>query len=151
MAKRSYIVFEQQLCIACGACCIACMDENDLTPQSSLQMYRKISIIENGHGKDAKFYYLSLSCNHCENAPCIAICPNNCIYKDGETGFTVYNNERCIGCRSCYGACPYDAPVFASDGKMEKCNGCNDRVKAGLEPACVRVCPFDTLALTVIE
>jgi len=123
------------------------MDENDINPSSPSEMYRKISIIEKGHGKDAKFSYLSVSCNHCENAPCISVCPQGCIYKDEQTGFIVYDNKKCIGCRSCYRVCQIDAPVFSSDGKMEKCNGCNHRVINGLEPACVRVCPFDALSL----
>lgn len=147
MSRRSYIAFDTSLCTACGACAVACMDEKDLNPSEPSEMYRKISIIENGHGTDAKITYLSSSCNHCKNAPCIGACPQDCIWADGGTGFVVYDNKNCIGCRRCFLACPFDAPVFIPDGQMNKCDGCSERVKNGLEPACVRVCPFDALSL----
>ena len=78
---------------------------------------------------------------HCVDAPCISACPVGCLSKDPETGFTVYDNTNCIGCKSCAMACPFGAPRYRkSDGKMVKCDGCNIRVKNGLEPACVKSC-----------
>jgi len=134
-------------CVACGACAVACMDQNDLEPRSSRDMLRKISVVEDGRGMEARFTYLSLSCMHCAMAPCINACPSGCISKDPDTGFTVYDNTNCIGCRGCSMACPFASPAFDTDGRMIKCDGCNERVKQGLEPACVRVCPFDALSL----
>lgn len=72
--------------------------------------------------------------------------PVGCLSKDSETGFTVYDNTNCIGCKSCAMACPFGAPRYRkSDGKMVKCDGCNIRVKNGLEPACVKSCTFGAL------
>ena len=151
MGKRYFIEFDSERCVGCGACAVACMDQNDLDPQNPLDMFRKVSVVESGSGKDTVFTYLSIACMHCNNAPCIDACPCGCIFKDPETGFTVYDTTNCIGCRSCSMACPFAAPIFDSDGKMRKCDGCNTRVKYGLEPACVRVCPFDALTLQTDE
>ena len=147
MSKRYFLDLNPKLCVACGACSVACMDQNDLEPQNAQDMFRKISVVEKGSGRDVRFTYLSLGCMHCAKAPCIDACPCGCLFKDPETGFTVYDNTNCIGCRSCSMACPFAAPIFDSSGRMHKCDGCNTRVKTGLEPACVRVCPFDALTL----
>ncbi len=89
---------------------------------------------------------------HCDDAPCISACPVGCLRKDPETGFTVYDNANCIGCKSCALACPFGAPRFRpSDGKMVKCDGCNIRVKNGLQPACVRACSFGALTCVTEE
>ena len=73
-------------------------------------------------------------------------CPVGCLQKDCDTGMTVYDNTRCIGCRSCGMACPFGAPRYLpGSGKMVKCDGCNERLKAGLMPACVRACTFGAL------
>ncbi len=98
-------------------------------------------------GGKQKFQYLSVSCMHCEDAPCVAACPSACIYKDPESGLTLYDNTNCIGCHSCAMACPFGAPTFGPDGKMNKCDGCGERIKYGLEPACVRICPTKALRL----
>jgi len=134
-------------CVACGTCAVACMDQNDLEPRNSLEMLRKISVIEDGSGMEARFTYLSLACMHCAKAPCINACPSGCISKDPDTGFTICDNSNCIGCRGCSMACPFAAPAFNPDDRMIKCDGCNERVKQGMQPACVRVCPFDALSL----
>ncbi|MDE6937714.1 MAG: 4Fe-4S binding protein, partial [Lachnospiraceae bacterium] len=75
----------------------------------------------------------------------ITACPCNCLSKDKETGFTVCDNTNCIGCHSCAMACPFGAPSYRGDGKMVKCDGCAERVKHGLEPACVNNCPTGAL------
>ena len=138
-------------CVACGACTVACMDQNDIEPQFGDRPLRRVTAVEEGEGSGSVFTYLSMACMHCSDAICIAACPVGCISRDEETGFVVYDNARCIGCRSCALACPFGAPTFDRSGKMRKCDGCNDRVKAGLEPACVRVCPVSALKLTTEE
>lgn len=141
------ITFDETKCVACGTCAIACMDQNDIQVQEGQLPLRRIFSRENKLHPEDKIGYYSLACEHCDDAPCIAGCPAGCIYKDPETGFTVFDTTNCIGCRRCAFACPYGAPAIGLDGKMLKCDGCNERVKAGLLPACVAVCPFDALAL----
>ena len=144
----SYIfLLDTSKCIGCGACAIACMDQNDLEPQSGGSPFRQCFTVEKGCGKDSPTAYLSMGCMHCEDAPCVAACPTGCLRKDPETGFTLYDNTNCIGCHSCAMACPFAAPGFGKDGKLVKCDGCVERVRHGLEPACVRVCPYQALQL----
>ena len=138
-------------CVNCGACAVACMDQNDIFPEKGDLPYRKCFSVEEGHGMETKITYMSMSCMHCENAPCVSACPVGCLSKDPESGLTLYDNTNCIGCHSCSLACPFSAPVFNGTGKMSKCDGCITRVKNGMEPACVRICPFDALKLYTEE
>ena len=71
--------------------------------------------------------------------------------KDPESGFTLYDTTNCIGCHSCAMACPYGVPAFGPDGKMRKCDACIERQKAGMAPACVKVCPTGALTLLTEE
>lgn len=134
-------------CSACGACAIACMDQNDIDLSLGMQPYRKVWTAETADER----IYLSMACVHCPDAPCINACRFACIYKDPESGLTRYNTTRCVGCRACARACPYDAITFRPTGekrppvKMEKCHGCFERIQAGLQPACVQACPTGAL------
>ena len=96
--------------------------------------------------KSTPVSYLSVSCQHCDNARCITACPVGCLFKDSESGLTLYDNSKCIGCHSCAMTCPFGAPSFNSGGKMVKCDGCVERLRYGLPPACVRVCPTGALS-----
>ena len=141
-------VFDESLCTACGACATACMDQNDLYPAKGDLPYRRCETKEVCQSEEVHMTYRSVGCMHCSDAPCISACPSGCLFKDEKTGFTIYDNSACTGCRLCESACPFEALVFPErSGVMEKCDGCVERVKNGLEPACVRVCPFDALKL----
>lgn len=131
-------------CSACGACAIACMDQNDIDTAAQSPL-RITAPVESGD----EIAYMSMSCFHCDDAPCIAACPSACLFKDDETGLTLFDTTNCIGCHSCAMACPFGAPTFGADGKMQKCDGCITRLRCGLEPACVRICP--TGALTICD
>ena len=145
--KRVF-VFNPDKCCACSACMMGCMDQNDIDLAAGGSCYRKTfdQEIEEADGSNT-CVYLSAACMHCTDAPCIDACPAGCLGKDPETGFTVYDNTNCIGCKSCAMACPFGAPRFGRDGRLKKCDGCAQRVKHGMQPACVRVCPFDALKL----
>lgn len=128
-------------CSACGACAIACMDQNDIDPEAGNAPLRITGHVE----EQSKYAYMSISCFHCDDAPCIVACPAGCLFKDEETGLTLFDTTNCIGCHSCAMACPFGAPAFGADGKMRKCDGCITRLRCGLEPACVRNCPTEAL------
>lgn len=123
------------------------MDQNDVDVSAGQQPYRKVSRCENGE----TYAYRSISCLHCPEAPCVAVCPTGCLYKGEGSGLTRYDTADCVGCRSCAKACPYGAPSFRpladppNRVRMEKCHGCLERVRAGLDPACVRACPTGAL------
>lgn len=138
-------------CSACGACAVACMDQNDIDTQRCESPFRIVCDLERGDGAAAKYTYIATACMHCADAPCVTACPCGCISKDASTGLTVYDTTNCIGCHSCAMACPFGAPSFGADGKMQKCDGCILRIRHGLEPACVRNCPTNALSCVTEE
>ena len=108
---KQVFVFDPDLCCACSACMIGCMDQNDPDLAAGEQCFRKtydteIPLTDGG----TYCAYLSMACMHCTDAPCIAACPVGCLGKDPDTGFTIYDNTNCIGCKSCAMACPFGAP-----------------------------------------
>ena len=87
------------------------------------------------------FFYLPRICNHCTNPSCVASCPSGALYKRGEDGVVLINQERCRGWRSCVSACPYKKTYFNwSTGKSEKCILCFPRLETGEAPACFHSC-----------
>ncbi len=136
-------------CVGCKACQIACKDKHHL-PVGVL--WRKVIDYGGGSWKtvndlmvpDKVFsYFISLSCNHCQDPACIAACPTEAIYKRAEDGLVLVDEDKCIGCRDCKRACPYDAPQFcAQSPEMTKCTLCVDLIALGLNPACVDACPM---------
>ena len=149
--KKYAIDLDLSKCVACGACAVACMDQNDYEVREGQRPYRNIFDIELEKNNSVSYHRLSLACMHCEDAPCITGCPSACLRKDPETNLTVYDTTNCIGCHSCAMACPYGIPSFGENGKMIKCDGCYVRVHQGLLPACVKACPFGALKLVDLE
>jgi Fe-S-cluster-containing dehydrogenase component/formate-dependent nitrite reductase membrane component NrfD len=100
-----------------------------------------VKYIEKGSFPDTRRLFSVMRCNHCADAPCVEICPVTALFtrKDGIVDF---DDRRCIGCKACTQACPYDALYMHPDTHTSaKCNYCSHRVDIGLEPACVNVCP----------
>ncbi|MGA3128016.1 MAG: 4Fe-4S dicluster domain-containing protein [Candidatus Korobacteraceae bacterium] len=144
MEKTIYLDID--LCVGCGACAVACMDQNDIYPEKGQTAFRRIYQVEEGQFPNASIMYVSAACMHCEDAPCVMGCPTGAITKDGTTGVVGVHRALCIGCHSCAMACPFGVPRYDSEEKMHKCNLCSGRVQAGLLPACVRVCPTSALS-----
>ena len=147
---KLYLDLDMEKCSACGACAVACMDQNDIDPDRELP-FRNVFCVDRRDSAGVESVCASLSCMHCADAPCVPACPSACLAKDAETGFTLYDNQNCIGCHSCAMACPFGVPSFNSQGKMEKCDGCSVRLAHGMEPACVRVCPTGALRVYTEE
>lgn len=101
--------------------------------------------LEQGFAHNIFAYYVSLSCNHCENAVCTTACPTQAMHKDGY-GIVSVDAKRCVGCRYCEWNCPYGAPQFDEEKKkMTKCDFCKDNLEQGQPPACVAACPCRAL------
>ena len=135
-------------CIGCHACTVACKSEHDI-PIGVNRTWDKY--VESGQFPNSKRMFSVLRCNHCEDAPCIDICPTNSLhYLD--SGIVDFDTDRCIGCKSCMQACPYDALYINPETHVaEKCNFCAHRLERGLEPACVIVCPVEAIVFGDIE
>jgi len=79
-------------------------------------------------------------CNQCDNPPCVRCCPTGASHKV-EGGIVMVKPNRCIGCGACIASCPYDARYPHPKGYVDKCTFCIHRVRQGMQPACVAVCP----------
>jgi nitrate reductase beta subunit len=88
------------------------------------------------------FFYLPRTCNHCLNPACVAACPSGAIYKRGEDGVVLIDQDRCRAWRACVPACPYKKTFYNwASGKSEKCILCFPRIESGQAPACFHSCP----------
>ena len=131
-------IIDNRKCIGCHACTVACKAEHEV-PVGVNRTW--VKYIEKGAFPDTRRLFSVMRCNHCADAPCVEICPVTALFtrKDGIVDF---DTRRCIGCKACTQACPYDALYMDPDEHTAaKCNYCTHRVDIGLEPACVNVCP----------
>jgi Fe-S-cluster-containing dehydrogenase component/formate-dependent nitrite reductase membrane component NrfD len=135
---RLGFVIDHRKCIGCHACTVACKSENDV-PIGTFRTW--VKYVEKGEFPNTRRYFTVLRCNHCTDAPCVTICPTVALYKRPD-GIVDFNGDRCIGCKSCMQACPYDALyIDPNTHTAAKCHYCAHRTEVGLQPACVVVCP----------
>ena len=135
-------VIDNRTCIGCHACTVACKSEHDI-PIGVNRTH--VKYIETGTYPDSSREFSVHRCNHCEDAPCTTICPTYALFTR-EDGIVDFDNDRCIGCKSCMQACPYDALyIDPNEGTAAKCNYCAHRVEHSYEPACVIVCPTESI------
>ena len=174
---RRYGFFtDTTLCIGCKACEVACKEWNALPAESdglsgmsydntralSADTWRHVAFIEkigDGSGRRAtamqgwqsNWLMMSDVCKHCENAPCLEACPTGSLFKT-EFDTVVVQQDICNGCGYCVPACPFGVvSVSENDGKAHKCTLCYDRLKGGLEPACAKACPTDSIRFGEID
>lgn len=138
---RYGMVIDNTKCIACGMCQEGCKERHGLPEDEDyIKLFKDF---QTGSEPNLKFENFTAQCNHCDNAPCERICPTQATYLN-EDGIMVMDHDKCIGCKGCVAACPYNARIW-SEAKQtpEKCNFCDGFVQAGEQPACVEVCPVD--------
>ncbi len=137
----------------CQDCVTACNKENGLsggTAATDSQWIRKIELKDISTGRELA---LPMMCQHCENPPCVDVCPTGASFKRAD-GIVLVDKHRCIGCRYCMMACPYKARSFVHEplhdqnpdvprgkGTVESCTLCVHRVDKGQQPACAEACP----------
>lgn len=136
--RRWAMVIEVKRCIDCRACMVACEVENRVPLGKHRNWVGRI-------GPTGTFPVLGLrfepgNCMHCDNPPCMRVCPTGATYQR-EDGLVLINPDKCIGCRYCMEACPYDARYLDPErGVADKCTFCVHRLDAGQPPACVETC-----------
>ncbi len=128
-------------CIGCDACYVACKTDWDVPALK--EAYRtKVWEVEgeDQHGNPT-IGFLPTLCNHCDNAPCVDVCPTGASFKRDEDGIVLVEPDMCIGCKACMLACPYDARYYDEEAQtVDKCTFCLPRTSQGLDPACVTTC-----------
>ncbi|MBR9921379.1 MAG: polysulfide reductase NrfD [Bacteroidetes bacterium] len=131
-------VIDNRKCIGCHACTTACKSEHDVPVGVNRTWVKQV---EKGEFPNTRRLFSVMRCNHCTDAPCVEICPVEALFFRDD-GIVDFDNDRCIGCKSCMQACPYDALyIDPNSHTAAKCNYCAHRIDIGLEPACVNVCP----------
>mgnify|MGYP003967928231 CR=1 FL=1 len=139
---RLGFVLDSGSCIGCHACTVVCKSEHEV-PLGVNRTWLKY--VETGSHPQTDRHFSVMRCNHCEDAPCMSICPTNALFR-ADNGVVDFDDDNCIGCKSCMNACPYDALyIHPETMTAHKCNFCNHRVTEGLEPACVVVCPTQAI------
>jgi len=153
------MVIDLKRCVGCYGCQLACKAEHGTPPGI---FYGRVQREEVGKWPNVKVIFLPLLCNHCEKPACMEVCPTGATFKAAD-GIVEIDADRCVGCRACMMACPYNNRYFNdtldhyfgdhgptpyeqvrsarhAKGVVMKCDFCKDRVRSGKLPACVANC-----------
>lgn len=163
MARMKFLC-DTKRCIECNSCVTACKNENDDALEWGIQRRRVVTLNDGEAGENS----ISVACMHCNDAPCMAVCPTDC-FEHTEDGIVLHNKDLCIGCGYCLFACPFGAPqfpkqaAFGERGKMDKCTFCAggpeteagseeerkkygaNRIAEGKLPMCAELCSTKAL------
>ncbi len=132
-SMKKFILVDPEKCIGCLTCSLACSFEHEDEFNLSLARIKPIWLQELAR-------FIPFTCQQCEKPLCMEVCPRNAISKDPNSGLVVVNEDLCIGCFSCFYACPFGIPVISSFRRcMIKCDWC------GGDPQCVKECPREAL------
>ena len=168
--KKLGLVIDLDTCVGCHACEVACKEWNtsaygaplsDQNPYGEsatgtwLNRVHTFEVTVEDHSPEhvkkpslSQLVHFPKSCLHCDDAPCVTVCPTGASYKRADDGIVLVNEDWCIGCGLCAWACPYGArEMDADEGVMKKCTLCVDRIynenipEEDRVPACVKTCP----------
>ncbi len=136
------ILFDVNECVGCKACVYACAKENEL-PDTDLEILSEHRFTALEEINEDEEWYLRRMCMHCVEPSCASACPVGALKKT-PLGPVVYDFDKCIGCRYCMVACPFNVPRYEWDSmtpRVRKCQMCHERVAAGKSTACAEACP----------
>jgi len=149
---KKLIIVTPQKCLACKTCELACATEHSKTKKldtaiKESPLPKKRIYVETILEKNLN---IPLQCRHCEDAPCVNICPTKALQKQ-EYDIVQINQDRCIGCKWCLQVCPFGVIMLDEKNKVIiKCDLCIERLKQNQMPACVSSCPTGTLKIESI-
>lgn len=135
MARFGLLMFPEK-CTGCSACSIACATYNNTELHIA---YNRLEFVESGTYPNAKMEVIPFQCQHCDNPPCVTVCPTQASFKR-EDGIVSIDPNKCIGCKYCMTACPYDARQLNENRIPEKCRWCPELLEKGEQPACSATC-----------
>lgn len=142
------MVFDQNKCVGCRDCRIACNETNKL-PKGVTRLLLELQDdkIEGKRGYAADRRYVRVSCQQCSDAPCVTVCPTGAAHRDPKTGIVTMYADKCVGCKYCIVACPYNARFINEETKVaDNCDFClHTRLEKGQQPACGEACKYDAL------
>jgi Fe-S-cluster-containing dehydrogenase component len=130
------MVIDETKCVGCHACRVACQNQNQLAENEA---YNHLEEREYGTYPNYTREFLPVQCQHCDNPPCVKVCPTGASRKRKD-GMVLVDENKCIGCKYCVAACPYKARVVKKEGYVGKCRFCIEFVERGEKPACVTAC-----------
>jgi Fe-S-cluster-containing dehydrogenase component len=133
------MIIDPNKCVLCHACTIACQNQNSL---ASEEFFNRLEEREQGSFPNYIRRSIPVQCQHCDNPPCVDVCPVGASYKRKD-GVVMVNFDKCIGCKYCILACPYGVrQVNREKGYIHKCTFCIEFVEQGQKPACQTTCPM---------
>ena len=154
------LVIDLNVCVGCHACVTSCKewntsgvagyltDERPYDADPTGTFFNRVQTFEVGEYPNTQTVHFPKSCLHCEDPPCVPVCPTGASYKRAEDGIVLVDYDKCIGCKYCSWACPYGVREVDERQKvMKKCTLCVDRVYdealpvTDRKPACVMACP----------
>ncbi len=141
--KRYAMIFDQNKCVGCTDCEIACKEVNHV-PHDQFRMFIQD---KTDSSKPRERRMVRVSCQQCEDAPCVSVCPSKACHRDSITNIVTMNGDDCIACKYCIVACPYDVRFINEETRAaENCNFCADtNLKDGKNPGCVEACKYEAL------
>jgi anaerobic dimethyl sulfoxide reductase subunit B len=146
--KQFGFVFVKEDCIQCHGCQVACKSWRNLELGV---IWRRVLNIWVGAFPTVSCMSASVSCMHCVEPSCMAVCPVDAISKRPD-GIVMVDREACTGCQACAEACPFDVPRFGTDDKMQKCDMCVGERNVGAEdPPCVMTCPTGAIGIRLMD
>lgn len=146
MKKKGMIVVDPKKCVACRTCELQCAVAHSKSKDIMKAIFEKPLPKPRIKVEGTAELVMPLQCRHCEDAPCVEVCPTKAIERHEESGPVLINQERCIGCKWCVLVCPFGSISVDAEGKkVTKCDLCVERLEKNDLPACVSGCPTGAL------